>query len=165
MIDKVTQGQEAVASVDAVGGEILRGRVYNVSAVPDDQGWRSTGVKTYTIMIDVSNETRAKLKPGMTATVEIVTDQLRDVLYVPIQSVVSQKDNHYVYVIKGRRKELREVEIGKYNNQYIEIRDGLEEGEELLLYAEVEADKDAVLKKSPLEEESKGGNEDEKGQE
>jgi len=165
MIDKVAVGQDAIATVDAVSGLVLRGRVSKISAVPDNQDWFSAGVKTYTIMIEVTTKTEAKLKPGMTATVEIVTDQLRDILYVPIQSVVSDKDEHYVYIIRRSRKELREVEIGKYNTQYIEIRDGLKEGEELLLYAEVEADNDAKLKKSPLDQESKNGAQEEKGQE
>jgi HlyD family secretion protein len=157
MIDKVSIGQEAVATLDAVPGLILRGRVEKVSAVPDSQNWFNTGVKTYTIMVNVTSRTKAKLKPGMSATVEIVTDQLRDVLYVPIQSVVSQKDQHYVYIVKRGRKELREVSIGKYNTQYIEIMDGLKEGDQLLLYAEVELEADAKLKKSPLAEESANG--------
>ncbi|MBN2162533.1 MAG: efflux RND transporter periplasmic adaptor subunit [Pontiellaceae bacterium] len=159
MIDKVTDGQEAVATVDALPGLILRGRVSKVTAVPDNQGWFSTGVKTYTVMIEVTSGANPKLKPGMTVKVEILTDELKDVLYVPIQSVVSKNDQHYVYVIKRGRKELREVEIGKYNNLYMEVRDGLEEGEEILLYAEVEADKDAMLRKSPLDQEEENASE------
>jgi len=162
MIDKVTVGQEAVATVDALSGSILRGRIFKVSAVPDNQGWFSTGVKTYTVMIDVTSETTSKFKPGMTAKVEIVIDQLRNVLYVPIQSVVSKDDHHYVYVIKRNRKELREVGIGKYNNQFMEITDGLEEGEEILLYAEVEADNDANLTKRPLDQEAENGKQEQK---
>jgi HlyD family secretion protein len=157
MIDKVSIGQEAVASLDAVPGLVLQGRVEKISAVPDSQQWFNSGVKTYTIMIAVDSEVKAKLKPGMSATVEIVTDQLRDVLYVPIQSVVSSKGKHYVYVVKRGRKELREVDIDKYNTQSIEITNGLKEGEELLLYAEVELEADIKLKKSPLAEESKNG--------
>ena len=157
MIDKIALDQEAVASLDAVPDLILRGRVFKVSAVPDSQQWFNSGVKTYTIIVDVTTKSEAKLKPGMSATVEIVTDQLRDILYVPIQAVVSSKENHYVYVIKRNRKELREVKIGKYNTQFIEIVDGLKENEELLLYAEMEMDTDAQLKKSPLAEESKNG--------
>jgi hypothetical protein len=62
-----------------------------------------------------------------------------------------------VYVIKRKRKELREVKTGKYNTQFIEIVDGLKADEELLLYAEVEMDTDTQLKKSPLAEENKNG--------
>jgi RND family efflux transporter MFP subunit len=158
MIDKVTMGQEAVASLDAVPDLLLRGRVSRISAVPDNQGWFNTGVKTYTIIVDVMSEAGgAKLKPGMSATVEIVTDQLRDVLFVPIQSVMSDKDKHYVYIVKRGRKELREVVIGKYNTQYIEIRDGLKEDEELLLYAEIEKETETRFKESPLRKEQDSG--------
>jgi HlyD family secretion protein len=143
MIDKVSLGQEAVSTLDAVPGLILRGRIQKISAVPDSQ--------------NVDSKANAQLKPGMSATVEIVTDQLRDVLYVPIQSVVSSEGKHYVYVVKRGRKNLREVTIGKYNTQYIEIIAGLEEDEELMLYAEVELEANAKLKKSPLSEESKNG--------
>ena len=162
MIDKVEIGQEAVATLDAVPGLILHGRVQKISAVPDSQHWFSAGVKTYTIMIDVEQVKNAQLKPGMSATVEIVTDQLRDVLYVPIQAVVSYKDEHYVYMIRRGRRKLTDVKIGKYNTQYIEIKDGLEEGDELLLYGEVEMEADSRLKKSPLSEKStKGDDKDE----
>lgn len=155
MIDKVTLGQEAVATLEAVPDLILRGRVKKISAVPDSQNWFSSGVKTYTIMIDVETRSNSQLKPGMSATVEIVTDQLRDILYIPIQAVASSKGKHYVYVVKRGRKKIREVGIGKYNTQFIEIVDGLEEGEELMLYAEVELEADSKLKKSPLSEKTK----------
>lgn len=157
MIDKVSIGQEAVAMLEAVPGTTLRGRVEKISAVPDSQDWFSSGVKTYTIMVDVFSGMSTQLKPGMSATVEIVTDQLRDVLHVPIQAVVSNKEKHYVYVVKRGRKALREVGIGKYNSQFIEITGGLDEGEELLLYAEVELEANSKLKKSPLTEESANG--------
>jgi multidrug efflux pump subunit AcrA (membrane-fusion protein) len=155
MIDKVSLGQEAVATLDAVPGLVLKGRVEKVSAVPDSQNWFSSGVKTYTIMVNVESEQEGQLKPGMSATVEIVTDELSDVLYVPIQSVVSSEGKHYVYIVKRGRKELREIEIGKFNTHSIEIISGLEENEELMLYAEVELEADAKLKKSPLAEDSK----------
>ena len=97
------------------------------------------------------------VQAGVSATVGSGTDQLRCVIYGPIQSVVASKGKHYVYVVKRGRKELREVDIGKYNTQSIEITDGLKEDEELMLYAEVELESDTKLKKSPLAEESKNG--------
>ena len=155
LIDKIVMGQAAVATLDAVPGLLLRGQVEKISAVPDSQNWFNSGVKTYTVMVDVTTEPEAQLKPGMSATVEIITDQLRDVLYVPIQSVISEKETHYVYVVKRGRKALREVQIGKYNTHNIEIISGLKEDEKLLLYAEVALESDSSLKKSPLSAESK----------
>ncbi|MBN2685519.1 MAG: efflux RND transporter periplasmic adaptor subunit [Pontiellaceae bacterium] len=155
LVEKVSKGQEALATVEASSGVVLKGRISQVSAVPDNQDFLSTGVKTYTIIIEVETTPSDKLKPGMSTKVEIVTDRLENVLQVPIQSVVSKGDEHYVYVINHKRKELRPVEIGKSNNQFVEVTSGLKEGEEILLYAEVEAEKDARLDKSPLEESNK----------
>jgi HlyD family secretion protein len=157
MIDKVSVGQQAVATLDALPGVLLHARVEKVSAVPDSQGWFSTGVKTYTIILAVEDGTDAPLKPGMSATVEIVTDSLVQVLHVPIQSVVSDGDQRYVYVVRRGRRKLREVRTGKYNTTRIEIMDGLEEGEELLLYAEVEMESDTRLRKSPLKKAAESG--------
>lgn len=155
MIDKVSLGQQAIATLDAVPGLFLEGTVEKVSAVPDSQHWFNSGVKTYTIMVDVRTETDAQLKPGMSATVEIITDQLADVKYVPIQAVVSRANQHFVYIVKRGKKELREVEIGKFNTHSIEIISGLQGDEQLLLYADVELEADTQLSKSPLFEESK----------
>jgi RND family efflux transporter MFP subunit len=154
MIDKVAVGQEVVASLDAVPGVLLHGRVEKISAVPDSQNWFNSGVKTYTIIIDIFDQPGVPLKPGMSATVEIVTDRLHDVLYVPIQSVVSKGDQHFVYMARHGRKVLRPVQMGKYNTRSIEIIQGLEEGDQLLLYAEVELESDTRFKRSPLAKES-----------
>ncbi|MEI6892197.1 MAG: hypothetical protein V5783_08510 [Pontiella sp.] len=155
MIDKISMELDAVATLDAVPGLVLQGRVRKISAVPDSQNWYSSGVKTYTIVIDVLSDAGGQLKPGMSATVEIITDELHDVLYIPIQAVVSSEDKHYVYIVDHGYKELREVEIGKFNTQYIEVINGVEIGEEMMLYAEVELESEMNLQKSPLTEESK----------
>jgi len=165
MIDKVSVGQQAVATLDALPGVILHARVKKVSAVPDSQGWFSTGVKTYTIMLAVEDGTDAPLKPGMSATVEIVTDSMVQVLHVPIQSVVSDGDQRYVYAVRRGRRKLREVRTGKYNTTRIEIVDGLEKGEELLLYAEVEMESDTRLRKSPLKKAAESGKKEEQEKE
>jgi HlyD family secretion protein len=157
MIDKVSVGQEAVAALDALPGVLLYGRVKQVSAVPDSQSYFSSGTKTYSIMIEVLTKTEAKLKPGMSATVEIVTDRLSKVLYVPIQAVVSDGDKRYVYVVRSSRKKLREVQVGKYNTDSMEIINGLEEGETMLLYAEVELVADSKHKKKAPSKANGGG--------
>jgi HlyD family secretion protein len=160
LVEKVSKGQEALATVEASSGIVLKGHITQVSAVPDNQDFLSTGVKTYTIVIAVESIVTDKLKPGMSTKVEIVTDRLDNVLQVPIQSVVSKGNKHYVYIINRKRKELRPIEIGKSNNQFIEVTSGLKEGEEILLYTEVEAGKDARLNKSPLDESQKSGGDD-----
>lgn len=158
MIDRVALGQRGVATLDAVPGLVLYSTVKKISAVPDSQPFyaAASGVKTYTVVLEVDSDVEiAQLKPGMSATVEIVTERLAEVLYVPIQSVVANEGTHFVYVVKRGRKQLREVEVGKFNNDFIEIASGVEEGEKLLLYAEVEPDIRVPLVDRPIEEQKK----------
>jgi len=65
-------------TVDAYPGEPFRGSIRDIRNAPQIV----QNVVTYDAVIDVAND-ELKLKPGMTATVSIVTDRRRDVLTVP----------------------------------------------------------------------------------
>jgi multidrug efflux pump subunit AcrA (membrane-fusion protein) len=70
----------------------------------------------------------------MTGKVEVLVDELQDILYVPIQSVVTEADETRIcYVMASKHVEKREVETGWFNDNFVEIRAGLTEGEKVLL--------------------------------
>ena len=70
------------------------------------------------------------LKPGMNAKVEIIVNQLADVIFIPVQSIeVDQDDKHYCYVSSGGSLERRPVTTGHFNEEFIEVREGLKPGE------------------------------------
>lgn len=150
LIDQVKKGQKAMATLDAVPDELLEAKVSRISAVPNNQNWLNSDVKSYTVRLDVTSQSSNQLKPGMSAVVEVLTERLEDVLQVPIQAVASSDDKQYVYVLKRGRREKREVQTGQFNNNYIQITEGVEEGEELLLYAEIALESEVELKKRPL---------------
>ena len=54
-------------------------------------------------------------------------------LQVPVQAVIGIGDEHYSYIIDENRAERRKVLIGNANEAAVEIVDGLEEGEEVVL--------------------------------
>ena len=60
-------------------------------------------------------------------------NSLEDVIYVPLQAVTYWDDSQVVYVVNGGRSQRREVQVGSFSEQFIEIRDGLREGDEILL--------------------------------
>jgi multidrug efflux pump subunit AcrA (membrane-fusion protein) len=68
----------------------------------------------------------------MTADVEVIINDLHDVLYVPIQSVTTMEEKKICYVM-GSVVEKREVETGLFNENFVEIKSGLTEGEKVLL--------------------------------
>jgi len=68
----------------------------------------------------------------MTGKVTVIINKLQDVLYVPIQSVVTVEDKKVCYVAASPA-EKREVETGLFNDNFVEIKSGLSEGEKVLL--------------------------------
>lgn len=77
-IGAVAEGQEAVFGVDAWPGAEFRGRVTQVRNAPVTV----QNVVTYDVLVDVDNSD-LRLKPGMTATVQIVTARREDTVRVP----------------------------------------------------------------------------------
>lgn len=77
-IGNVKVGQDVEFTVDAFPGERFRGRITQIRNLPVT----AQNVVVYATIIEVSNE-RMKLKPGMTANVQIIVDRRDNVLRVP----------------------------------------------------------------------------------
>ena len=74
-----------------------------------------------------------EIKPGVSGRAEIVITNLSNVLAVPIQAVTSVKGEQVCFVGRGASPRKTQVEVGLYNDKFIEIKTGLKEGDELLL--------------------------------
>ncbi|HVR73650.1 MAG TPA: efflux RND transporter periplasmic adaptor subunit, partial [Planctomycetota bacterium] len=136
-VDQVHAGLPALVSIDALPNLNLKGRVTKVGLLPDSANrWLNADLKVYQtqIILDDSSEVK-QLKPGMSARVQILVDVLQDVLFVPVQSVTSVDKQQVCYVRAGTEFVPRVVKGGKYNDSYIEIREGLSEGDIVQLSA------------------------------
>jgi HlyD family secretion protein len=74
-----------------------------------------------------------RLRPGLTATVEILVSEREDVLQMPVQSLISLADKRLVYVLGPQGPELREIKIGDTNDRTVEIVSGLSENERVVM--------------------------------
>lgn len=134
-IKKIKIGQKARITVDAFPDEMLDGEVTKVGVLPDSQNrWMNPDMKVYLTKITIEG-THDWVKPGMSAKVEILVDRLADVVYVPIQAVTPSEGKQFATVVGGFKSDRREVEIGQFNDEFIEIKKGLKEGEKVLLRA------------------------------
>ncbi|MEM7699104.1 MAG: efflux RND transporter periplasmic adaptor subunit [Verrucomicrobiota bacterium] len=132
-IKKIEIGQTAYITAESVPDELLIGEVSKVAVLPDSNASRyNPSLKVYPATIEIDGK-HEFLKPGMTAKVEIIIDQLEDVLYVPVQSVFSENDDQFVFVDTLTGYERRLVDVGQHNNEFIEIQGGVEEGETVRL--------------------------------
>ncbi|MFC5457402.1 efflux RND transporter periplasmic adaptor subunit [Prosthecobacter fluviatilis] len=141
-IKKVRIGQPVKVRVDAEPGKELDGRVAELAVLPDSSSSRYTpNLKVYPCTIHI-NGYHPWMKPGMNAKVEIIVDQLADVLYVPVQSIEVEQDHHFCYVSNNGSLERREISTGLFNDEFIEVRDGLKGGEAVALALPKKAEAD-----------------------
>jgi multidrug efflux pump subunit AcrA (membrane-fusion protein) len=132
-IKKVKKGLKVRITADAFPDKILEGEVSNVGVLPDSQNrYLNPDMNVYLTTITI-NGTQDWLKPGMSAKVEILVNRLADVVYVPVQAVSPYDGKRVCYVANGGKPERRVVEIGEFNDEFVEIKNGLKEGERVLL--------------------------------
>jgi HlyD family secretion protein len=134
-IDQVTEGLPASVRVDARPGETFRGKVDMVSLVPVSGNWPNFNLKEYVTTIKITEDASKtmSLKPGLTAEVEIQVAHLPEALQVPIQSVVERGSRYFSWVFDGTKVNRHELKVGKSNETVMEIRDGLQEGQRVIL--------------------------------
>jgi multidrug efflux pump subunit AcrA (membrane-fusion protein) len=89
-------------------------------------------LKVYLTTITVDG-TQDWVKPGMSSKVEILVDKIDNCVYVPVQAVSPDGGKQVCYIGRGSNPERREVQIGEFNDEFIEIKNGLHEGEMVLL--------------------------------
>ncbi|MHC4345217.1 MAG: efflux RND transporter periplasmic adaptor subunit [Planctomycetota bacterium] len=131
-IDKIEPGQAARINVAAFPEETLTGQVLKKAPMADPEEWLNPDLKVYSTDVKI-NGTHEQLKTGMTAKVEIIIEELKDVISVPIQSVVNVEGRKVCYVASPVGPRQRQVETGAFNDNFVEIKNGLSEREEVLL--------------------------------
>jgi len=157
-INKIDVNQPAKITTTAFPDKVFAGKVLRKAPMADSQSYSlMADVKVYTTDVSIDG-THDYLRTGMTAKVEILIDELEDVLYVPIQSVITEEDDEkkvcYVSTDKGPKR--REVEIGLFNDDFVEIKNGLAEGEQVLLnpprWTQTEKDEEAQQQKEETDQ-------------
>ncbi|WP_145558610.1 efflux RND transporter periplasmic adaptor subunit [Yersinia mollaretii] len=90
----------------------------------------------YNGMFNIANHERL-LRTSMTAQVFIITAQAKNVLRVPLSALGEQQpDKRYrVQVINGKQTAIRWVSLGLRNGQYAEVKEGLAQGDHVVLMA------------------------------
>jgi HlyD family secretion protein len=149
-------GQAAEVQADALIGQALPGKVTEISSSANSAGEGTSEQKTeFEIKIGITAPPQT-LRPGMTASADIVTNTNPKALSVPLQSVAlrtvdqlvkkgeKRKDveGHFkpdrdgfvevVFVIEGGKAVARQVKTGIQSDELIEILDGLKEGDEIV---------------------------------
>ena len=139
---KVKPAQKTTLTFDAIGDLTLTGKILNIDSI----GTVSQGVVSYNVEIvfDAQDE---RIKPGMTATADIIINAKQDILVLPNNAIKSQGNSYYVELVEVPEEMKQQllanvsgtilpklptsqtVETGLSNDTYTEIVSGLKEGD------------------------------------
>ncbi len=148
VVKKIAAGLKATIQIEALPNQTLHGVVKKVGTLAQSEGWRSGGVKEYMTEIEVEDlPDNAGIRPGMSADVKVQVRTLRDVVLVPVQAVAELDGEHVCYVTRLGGADRRVVQVGESNEQFLEVKEGLQEGEAVALDARARANAEA--KKAP----------------
>lgn len=148
VLDRIKKGLKASIRVDAFPDRQYHGTVQSVAVLPDQGGWLSSDTKVYSTIVTIDQEVE-QLKPGMTAVVEIHVDRLQNVLAVPVQAIVQVGQETWVYLERGGRPQRQHVRLGATNDKFVEISEGMSEGDRVVLNPSAIADSERATKKGP----------------
>ncbi len=128
-VSLIKPGQKVTIGIDAFPEKELNGEVVSVANM--GQAMPNSDAKVFEVKIQV-NGSDPELKPAMTTSNTIQTNHLEDVLYVPIESVFSNDTLSYVYLANGKMNK-QIIETGEENENFVVIKQGLTEDQELYL--------------------------------
>lgn len=134
-IESVKVGQRAWISVGARTDRRIPGRVRTVANMADSQSsWWNPDLKVYGCQISF-DEPQPDLKPGMSAQIEVVVDELEGVLAVPLQAVGGTRAQPAIWVWDEAAQDVskREVALGAANDHFVEVKSGAQPGDRVLL--------------------------------
>jgi HlyD family secretion protein len=162
-IVRVNLHDTALIEVDAFLGDKFKGLVTEIANSAKTAGLTTDQVTNFEVKVLLLRDSYQKLieegyknpfRPGMSATVDIQTETIEDVLAAPIQAVTTRADSvladtleteistdpdsenelrEVVFVVnEENRAEARKVETGIQDNNYIQILEGLSDDEEII---------------------------------
>jgi macrolide-specific efflux system membrane fusion protein len=125
---KIKAGQAAIVTVDALPSEELAAHVLSIAGTATS----SSSVVTYNAIFALDRN-EPKLKPGMTANVEVVVGEADNVLHVPTAAVRGSGSNATVTVLQNGTQRSVPVVVGLQGDSSTAILSGLKSGQTVVL--------------------------------
>jgi HlyD family secretion protein len=133
-INKVKNDLLAEIKPEAIPNTTFMGKVTRVSRISGQQQWWSgdSGSSKFDVEIDLDTAD-PRLRPGMKCKVEVLIEEVKGVVHVPVDAIF-EKDGKTICYVVGSGAEPRVVKTGRANVDVIEILEGLKDGEKVTLY-------------------------------
>jgi RND family efflux transporter MFP subunit len=133
-VANIKSGDRAIVDVGAVGGTTLAAKVVAVAPV----GVSNAGVVQFPVTVAIGKPP-FRLRPGMLATVEVITTERKGVLRVPLDTISTvaggsnDGQTEVTLLDKTGRQRMRFVDLGAAGPVYVEVLHGLKGGERIVV--------------------------------
>lgn len=130
-------GDRAIVNVDAFPETIFEGRVISITPLPIV----AAGLVSYDVTISFSVPPNMEIRVGMSATADIVKNDLQNVLLIPNRAIHNKGDGNLIAKVlisnanDGFKIEERVIAVGISDGIHTEVLSGLEEGQSVVLEA------------------------------
>jgi HlyD family secretion protein len=130
IVEDVKKGMPADVRLEGMPGRRLEGHVVSVAPLPESSFFSDVRYFPGIIKLD---HTFKGIRPGLTAHVDIRLDRRDQVIAVPAEAVVSEGGQDVCYVAHEDGLERREITLGQATQELLEVTNGLDEGEQVIL--------------------------------
>lgn len=127
---RVKPGMEATISFDAIPGVKLPGKVNYIAAMAVPRG----GMVTIPVKVAIEGS-HELLKPGLTASVKILSHTLTDVVKIPIRSWIDHEGRPSAIRIEDDLPKFVPLELGLSDGEHTHVLSGLEPGDVIVVDA------------------------------
>ncbi|MFO8056207.1 MAG: efflux RND transporter periplasmic adaptor subunit [bacterium] len=128
-VASVSSGQTARIELDTYPGTSFPGRVIDIAPDAVDQG----ALTVVEVDIVIEDQKGTTLRPGMSATVEIITVKREDVLLVPVSAIHSRGEKKGAVVLKNGGTSWQPLRTGAGDWERVVIKEGLTAGDRVVL--------------------------------
>ncbi len=126
------EGQDVMIRLDALRRDAFPGKLKSLAGMTSRGFFSADPTKTFDAVFALTRQD-PRLRPGMSGEVEIITDRVRDAVFVPMQAVFEKEGKKWVYVKAKGSFQRREVSPGRASESQVLIAKGLAGGEEVAL--------------------------------
>ena len=131
-LHKLEKDLPATVFVDAFPETQFKGVVDSIGVLAETRTAVKSPEKYFHVTVAIEDHD-GRLRPGMTAKADILSDKAEDSLVVPLNAIFVKEGHRCCYVVVKNGYELREVSLGIQTEDFAEIREGLTEGEKICL--------------------------------
>ncbi|MGH9730860.1 MAG: efflux RND transporter periplasmic adaptor subunit [Candidatus Acidiferrales bacterium] len=130
---RIQTGQTANVRIDAIPDRDFTGRITQISTIASmdfSAGWPFPRNFTMDIVLSHSD---SRLRPGMSANVHVIVDQVPNGITIPAAALFRKAGQSVVYVLHGSKLEQRAIEVSRRSGDQILVAKGLQPGERVAL--------------------------------